>query len=177
MSRYRIDDQGRVHSDLGGDRAIALIDGALQHASSYGVRAEAGGALASAHAPNLREAIVTGLETPSYRDGIQQGALGAIAQSGDTTFLGTVDSLVPTARLAPYVLAALANKGSDHALDLLARHLNDDRAFVRRRVAGVFGSVRPDLALPKLEAVRDALTHEDTKRMIARMIERLQHGK
>jgi aminopeptidase N len=160
--------------DVGGEHAIALIDGAWQHDSSYGVRAEAIGALASADAPNLREFIATGLGTPSYRDEIQQGALGAIARSGDTTFLGAVDSLVPTAQLAPFVLAALANKGSTHALDVLAQHLNDDRTFVRRRVAGAFGSVRPDLALPKLAAVRETLTHEDTKRMVGQVIERLQ---
>lgn len=160
--------------DLGGERAIALINGALQRDSSYGVRAEAIGALASADAPHLREAILTGLGTPSYRDEIQQGALGAIAQSGDTTLLGTVDSLVPTSQTAPFVLAALANKGSAHALDLLARHLNDDQAFVRRRVAGAFRAVRPDLALPKLEAVQGALTHEDTRRMIGQVIERLK---
>lgn len=161
--------------DVGGERAIALIDGALQRDSSYGVRAEAIGALASADAPDLREAIVTGLHTPSYQDEIQQGALGAIARSGDTTLLGVVDSLVPASQSAPFVLAALANKGSAHALDLLAQHLNDDRAFVRRRVAGAFGGVRPDLALPRLEAVRDSLTHEDARRMVARIIERLQH--
>ena len=160
--------------DAGGERAIALIDDALRHDYSYGVRAEAIGALASADAPHLREVIVSGLGTPSYRDEIQQGALGAIARSGDTTFLVTVDSLVPTSQIAPFVLAALANKGSAHALDLLAQHLNDDRAFVRRRVAGVFGSMRPDLALPKLEAVRDALTHEDTKRMVEQVIERMK---
>jgi aminopeptidase N len=159
---------------LGGDRAVELINGALQRDSSYAVRAAALEALGATDFPNLRAAIVAGLRTPSYRDAIQHGALSAIARSGDTTFLATVDSLVPTSDAAPYILAALANKGSTHALDLLAGRLDDDHELVRRRVAAAFGAVRPDVALHKLEAVRDSLTHDDAKRRVAQMIERLQ---
>jgi aminopeptidase N len=163
--------------DVGGDRAVELINGASQRDSSYAVRAEAILALAAADAPNLRTAIIAGLRTPSYRGAIQNGALGAIARSGDTTFLTTVDSLVPTSQAAPYALAALANNGSTHALDLLAARLDDDHEFVRQRAAQAFDAVRPDVALHKLEAVRDSLTHEDTKRMVEQVIERLQHGR
>jgi aminopeptidase N len=159
---------------VGGERAVSLVRRALGADSSYAVRAAALGALAAAHVPDLQEVIGEGLKTPSYQDVIQQAALVAIVQSGDTTFLPSVDSLVGTSQVAPFVLAALANRGSGRALDLLAAHLDDEQASVRRQAARAFGQIRPDLAIPKLESIRDSLTHDDAKLAVDQVVERLK---
>jgi aminopeptidase N len=159
---------------IGGDRVMVLARAAFEHDSSYVVRGAAIAALAAAHAPDLRTTIRTGLGTPSYLDQIQQAALVAIAQSGDTTFLGSVDSLLPTSQAAGYVLAALANRGSGSALELLSVRLRDDRAYIRDRAVAGFRNVRPDIALPKLRAIQGSLTREDTKADVTALIERLE---
>jgi aminopeptidase N len=160
--------------NVGGDSAIALATRALERDSSYAVRAAAVEALAAAHAPGVGTTIRTALATPSYQDQIQDAALGAIARTGDTTLIGTVDSLVGTSNNAPFVLAVLGNRGNAHALDLLVAHLDDNRPSVRRSTAFAFRQVRPELALPRLRAVQDSLTHADTKRQVAQLIAQLE---
>ncbi|MEJ2678519.1 MAG: HEAT repeat domain-containing protein, partial [Gemmatimonadota bacterium] len=160
--------------EVGGSQAVGLIRGALRGDSSYAVEAAAVGALAAAHAPGLHEVIRKALATPSYRDVIQQAAMGAIMQSGDTTFLAAVDSMVTTSPVALYALGALANRGSSHAAQLLAAHLNDPSASTRRRAVGVLGQLRPQVALPVLEAAEGSLQYPDMKGAVERVIARLK---
>ncbi len=160
--------------EVGGRRAVGLIREALRNDSSYSVQAAAVGALAVAHAPDLQDVIRKALGTPSYRDVIQQAAMGAIMQSGDTTFLGRVDSMVVTTPVALYALGALANRGSAHAAQLLAAHLNDQAPSTRRRALSVFLQIRPQLALPVLEAAARSLEYPDTRAAVERVIARLK---
>jgi len=162
--------------EVGGDQAIALAAAAFRTDSSYAVRAAAVRALATAKAPGLPDVIRAGIETPSYRDQIQQAALGAIAQSGDTLYAITADSLFPTSQVAGFVLAELANKGSGTALNRLTARLDDDRGYVRRRAAAAFGRIHPDLALPKLQAAVPSLKHDDVKPLVERVIDRLRRA-
>ncbi|MEJ2215439.1 MAG: M1 family aminopeptidase [Gemmatimonadota bacterium] len=160
--------------NVGGKKAIGLIRRAMDRDSSYSVEAAAVGALAAAHAPDLGDVIRKALATPSYRDAMQQAALGAIAQTSDTAFLPVVDSLVNTSPVALYILGALAHGGSSHALDLLVGHLNDPSLSTRRRAVSVLGQMQPQMVLPALQKAQGSLKYDDTKTMVERLIERLQ---
>ncbi|HKJ92416.1 MAG TPA: M1 family aminopeptidase, partial [Longimicrobiales bacterium] len=161
--------------EVGGKKAIGLIRAAMRTDSSYAVAAAAVSALATAKAPGMKAVIREALAEPSYRDAVQQAGLAAIMATGDTTFLPAVDSLVGTAPVALYALGALANRGNAHALDLLVGHLNDASASTRRRAVSVLGQVRPQVALPALEAAQASLKYDDTNAMVKRLIERLTH--
>ena len=102
-------------------------------------------------------------------------ALGAIVQTNDTTFIDSVEGLLNQLRTAARVLAALANRGSVRALDVLSRHLDDERPYVRRSVLQAFqSSVRPDLAVARLRAVQDKLKYPDTRKTAGSLLERLE---
>ena len=159
---------------IGGDRAVTLARNAFDHDSSYQVRAAAVGALGRADTAHAGQLIAEALRDSSYQDVIQTAALRLIAVTNDTARLGTVDSLAGATQNASFVLAALGARGSQHALDLLAGHLDDARPGVRRWAlqAFQFGVPRP-LALTRLRAVVDHLAHADTQRDVRRAIERL----
>jgi HEAT repeat protein len=164
--------------EIGGDRALALARNALTADPSYQVRAAAIGALARGDSANRRAVIVEGLALPSYQDAIATAALRAIAQSNDTSFIDQVEGLLGQFRAAPHVLGALANHGSAHALDVLTRHLDDDRSYVRHWVLQAFRSaVRRELAIERLRAVEATLRHPDTQKAAAALRQRLEERK
>jgi len=73
------------------------------------------------------------------------------------------------------VLAALAARGSAHALDVLAVHLNDDRRAVRRWVVEAFQFTLPrQLGIPRLQAAAGTLKYPDTKKDVDGALQRLQ---
>src|SRR5207249_3794707 len=119
---------------LGGARAADLARTTFHDDPSYEVRAAALTALVRADSTASDSAIAWGLATPSYQDVVQEAAYRLIAQMGDTGAIPRVESLLATDHFAAHVLAALAARGSAHALDVLAVHLNDDRRAVRRWV-------------------------------------------
>jgi hypothetical protein len=140
------------------------------------VRAAAVVALASDSA-GRRAILSEALRTPSYRDAVQNAAYRAIAQSGDTTMVDAVDAHAGDQRFAPHVLAALASRGSAHALDLLVKHLDDERPYVRRWALEAFHfSMRRELAQPKLQAVSAGLKYVDTKQAAAELLQQWQKG-
>jgi aminopeptidase N len=163
---------------IGGPRAIALARDAFAHDSSYEVEAAAVTALGRADSAHAGTIIAEALRDSSYQDVIQTAALRLIAFADDTARIGTVDSLVGATQNAAFVLAALAARGSTHALDLLAGHLDDANPGVRRWAlrAFQFGLPRP-LALARLRAAVDHLTHPDTQRTVRQAIERLSGEK
>jgi len=101
----------------------------LERDSSDAVRAAAVAALARSDSVGRRAVLFLALRTPSYRDAVQNAAYGAIARWGDTTMVDSVDAHAGDQRFAPHVLAALASRGSTRALDLLVKHLDDERAL------------------------------------------------
>ncbi|HEY2825434.1 MAG TPA: DUF3458 domain-containing protein [Gemmatimonadales bacterium] len=164
----------RALGGLGGDRAVTLLEATLKRDSSYAVRGSVVGALAAAKAPSADAAIRANLRAPSYRDQVQNGALVAIAQTADTAMIASVDSLVGMNQQALGTLAGLGQRGSARALDVMASHLNDERQYVRRWTVGVFRQMRPDVALPKLEAMQASITHDDTRTAVRQAIEALR---
>ncbi|HXQ28187.1 MAG TPA: M1 family aminopeptidase [Gemmatimonadales bacterium] len=163
--------------ELGGERAAALARAAISSDSSYQVRAAAVGALTTADSAGRRAVIREALETPSYEEVIRTTALRAIVRSADTSFVDPVAAKLGDFRSPAFALAALANAGYGRALDSLSNHLNDARSYVRRWVVQAFQfSVRPDLAVARLEAVEPYLRYPDTRSAVAKALDRLRRG-
>jgi hypothetical protein len=162
---------------LGGDRAAALARQAWTGDSSDAVRAAAVVALAHTDSAGRRAVVLQALRTPSYRDAVQTAAYRVIAQTGDTTLVDSVDARAGEHRFAAHVLAALASRGSARALDLLVKHLDDERSYVRRWALEAFRfSLRRDIAQPKLQAVSTVLRFADTKQAAAELLQQWQRG-
>lgn len=164
----------RALGQVGGAQAVALARNAFEQDSSEVVRAAALGALVRADSAGRRAAIVRALAIPSYRDEIQDAALAAVAQTRDTGLFAAVEGLLGETSSPAFVFAGMANRGSTRAMDVLRRHLDDDRPQVRRWVLQAFRySIRDSLALAQLRGVQDALRHDDTKRAVAALIAQL----
>jgi len=88
-----------------------------------------------------------------------------------------VDARTGEHRFAAHVLAALASRGNARALDLLVKHLNDERAYVRRWTLEAFRfTLRRDIAQPKLQAVGAGLKFADTRQGAAGVLQRWERG-
>ncbi len=160
---------------LGGARAAELARATFRNDPSYEVRAAALTALVRADSTARDSAIVWGLATPSYQDVIQEAAYRIIAQTGDTGAIPRLEALLATDRFAAHVLAALAARGSVHALDVLAAHLNDDRRAVRHWVVEAFQFTLPrQLGLQRLRAIAGTLKYPDTRKDVETALQHLQ---
>jgi len=134
-------------------------------------------ALALTDSADRRALVLQALQTPSYRDAIQNGAYRVIAQTGDTSLVDTVEARAGQDHFAVHVLAALGARGNARALDLLVRHLDDERTQVRRWALEAFRYSLPrPLAQPKLQAVSAALKFADTKEAVAELLRDWQTG-
>jgi HEAT repeat protein len=163
--------------NLGGAPAAALARQAWTGDASDAVRAAAVGALAQTDSAGRRAILFQALRTPSYRDAVQNAAYRAIARSGDTTMVDSVDAHAGDQRFAPHVLAALASRGSTRALDLLVKHLDDERPYVRRWALEAFRfSMARALAQPKLQAISAGLKFADTKKAATDLLQQWQKG-
>src|SRR5437879_5861440 len=160
---------------LGGARAAELSRATFQTDPSYEVRAAALTALVHADSTARDSAVAWGLATPSYQDVIQEAAYRIIAQTRDTAAIPRVEEWLATDRLAAHVLAALAARGSGHALDLLAAHLNDNRPVGRRWVVEAFQFTLPrQVGVPRLQTVVGTLKYPDTRKDVETALQRLQ---
>jgi aminopeptidase N len=158
-----------------GPEAARLARAALRADSSYEVRAAALMALAAADSSARDSAVALGLASPSYQDVIQEAAFRVIAQTGDTGALPRVEALLGSGRLPAHVIAALAARGSAHALDVLTTHLDDDRPYVRHWVVEAFRFTLPrQLSLTRLQSVAGRLKYADTKKDVETAVQRLQ---
>jgi aminopeptidase N len=119
---------------LGGEKAQAAALAAWKKDSSYEVRASALTALARLDSAGSREVVLSGLATPSYRDVIRIAAIGAAAQSPDSSMIDGLEKILGQQRLAALALATLARDGDTGALTALVRHRDDPRPWVRRWV-------------------------------------------
>ena len=160
---------------LGGARAAELARTTFQTDPSYEVRAAALTALVRADSTARDSAVAWGLATPSYQDVIQEAAYRIIAQTRDTAAIPRVEERLAADRLAAHVLAALAARGSVHALDLLVAHLSDNRPVVRRWVVEAFQFTLPrQLGIPRLQAVVGTLKYPDTRKDVETALQNLQ---
>jgi aminopeptidase N len=162
---------------VGGAQAATLAHQAWTRDSSDAVRAAAVTTIALTDSSDRRAIILQALETQSYRDAIALGAFRAIVRTGDTTFVDLVDTHAGTQRFALHALAALAGKGSQHALDLLVKRLDDERAYVRRWALEAFRFTLPrTIAQPKLQAISTTLKFADTKKAVADVLQQWQRA-
>ncbi|HXY70072.1 MAG TPA: M1 family aminopeptidase [Gemmatimonadales bacterium] len=160
--------------ELGGPRAVALARAAFDGDSSYAVRAAAVGALTQADPGHAADVVRAALGQPSYQDQIQNAAFRAIAVHGDTSFVGVVDSLFAASQFPAFVLAALGARGSQRALDLLTRRLDDPRRAVRGWALQAFRFGMPRaLALARLRGAVDGLQSAGAKQAVTDAIARL----
>jgi aminopeptidase N len=119
---------------IGGDRARAVVRAMWSKDSSYQVRASALSVLARLDSTGARDVVLAGLSTPSYRDVIQQAAIGAAAEVPDSAVVDGLENILGEQRLAALTLAELARQGDTRALSALVRHRDDKRPWVRRWV-------------------------------------------
>jgi len=160
---------------LGGAQASARVRGAWTNDSSYEVRAAAVTALVQLDTAGARALITAALGEPSYQGSIQNSALQAIALRNDTTFVEAADRLIGPSRSPVFILAALGARGSARALDLLVAHLNEERRTVRGWALQAFRYAMPrPVALERLRAAVDGLTHADTKQAVRDAIQALE---
>src|SRR5213595_314737 len=160
---------------LGGARAAELARATWRTDPSYEVRAAALTALVAADSSARDSVVAWGLAAASYQNVIQQAAYRVIAQTGDTGAIARVDMLLGSDRFPAHVLAALAARGSAHALNLIAAHLDDERPQVRRWTVEAFQFTLPrELAIPRLKAALAALVHRDAKQRVQAALQRLE---
>ncbi len=159
---------------VGGDQAIRLAHRAFEQDSSYAVKAAALGAISRIDSTGRHDAMGKGLVMKSYRDVIQQAALGGIFRTGDSTFVPQLETLMPEQNAASLVLAGLASKGSSAARGVLAQHLNDGRRWVRQWVVqAVPRMMKPDQAKAFFQENRKKLKFDDTRTAVDAAMERL----
>ena len=160
---------------LGGARAAELARTTWRTDPSYEVRAAALTALVAADSSARDSVVAWGLPVASYQNVIQEAAYRVIAQTGDTGAIPQLETLLGSDRFPAHVLAALAARGSAHALDLLAAHLDDERPQVRRWTVEAFQFTLPrQLAIPRLKAALAALLHRDAKQRVQEALQRLE---
>ncbi|MEO6057917.1 MAG: M1 family aminopeptidase, partial [Gemmatimonadales bacterium] len=160
---------------LGGDRARAAAGAAWQADSSYQVRAAALRALARLGGAGAREAVLRGLETPSYRDAILSAALAVVVQRPDSALVEALARRVDTQPLPALALAALASRGDANARRLLLVALDDRRGWVREWVLeGIEEQLEPASALALLREAEPALRGPEARAAVGRSIERLE---
>ena len=116
---------------VGGPRALALAGEAWRSDSSYEVQAAALLALVRLGAPAAREAVLRGLETPSYRDAIQNAAIAAAVQRPDPELVAALARQAGAQELPAMALAALASRGDSSARRAVVALLDDERDWVR----------------------------------------------
>jgi len=119
---------------VGGDKAKALALAAWKKDSSYQVRATALTVLNRLDPPAAREAVLAGLETPSYRDVIQSAAIAAVGAAPDSTIVDRLETILGEQPTVALTLASLARRGDTRALSVLVRHRDDKRLWVRKWV-------------------------------------------
>jgi aminopeptidase N len=159
---------------IGGDRATALARDAWTRDTSYEVRGRALATLAQLDTAGRRALITQGLATPSYRDAIVNGALGAIVRTNDTSYIPQIDAAVGNAIEPSFVLAILGARGSARALDLVVGHLDDTRASVRRwALIAIENAVPPTVAVERLNAALGGLKYSDTRTAVRGTLDRL----
>ncbi len=157
--------------EVGGPDAVALARRALDADSSYAVKAAAVVALAHADSAHAHAIIQQALGMPSYRDAIMNAALRAIGELHDASFVGQLSKMVGQGPQVAFTLGALAAHGSDQALDVLVKALNDPRADVRRSaLTSIANTLEPGIALSRLKAAAAGLKYQDTKTMVDRLM-------
>ncbi len=161
---------------LPGEQALTIIRELWARDRSYEVRAAALTGLSRRDSAGARGEILKGLETPSYRDVIQNAAIVAALQRPDTGIVAAIARHVADQPLPTIALAVLGARGDSSALRALAAALDDDRGWVRGwAVEAVEQQLDRDAALAVFEAalqsVRKAIARAAIEEAIGRVKE------
>ena len=160
-----------------GDQSLALIRDAWTKDPSYETRAAALTAL-SRRDPSARGEILEGLETPSYRDVIQNAAIVAGLRQPDTALVTAIARHAADQPLPTVALAVLSARGDSAALGALAAVLDDDRAWVRGwAIDAVEQQLDPDDALAVLQGVLPAVRKDVARAAIEEAVGRVTQAK
>ncbi len=159
---------------LGGPRALAVAGNAWRADSSDQVRAKALLVLVRLGGEGAREAVLQGLETPSYREAIQNAAVAAVVQRPDS---GLVLALTRQLGAQPFPaigLAVLTSRGDTTARGAVRQALDDARAWVREwMLAALEDRLEAQDAVALLREVEPALRLPEARTEVARAINRL----
>src|SRR5207302_1082733 len=156
--------------------ALAALARAATSADYFLTRAQAAEALARFPAAGAAAPLATALRDSSAQ--VRRAAITALggvggaraAELARTTW--RADASYETRAAG---LAALAARGSAHALNVLAAHLDDERAQVRRWTVEAFQFTLPrELAIPRLKTALAALVHRDAKQRVQAALQRLE---
>jgi aminopeptidase N len=162
---------------IGGEQAVAVARDAWLADSSDEVRAAALIVLVRQRDPGARAAVLQALETRSYRDAIQNAAVGAVVQRPDTGLVTALARQLGAQPLPALGLAALAARGDTTARTRLRAGLDDERAWVREWTLGaVEDRLESAAALSLLREAEGSLTRPDARRAIAEAIGRLSRA-
>jgi aminopeptidase N len=162
---------------LGGERALAMARDAWRSDSSYQVRAGALLVLVRSGGVDAREAVRRGLETPSYRDVIQNAAIAAIVQRPDSELVGALARQAGAQPLPTIALAALTTRGDSTARRALLESLDDARGWVRAwSLEAVEGQLEPGNGLAVLRDAVGGLRRPEARAAVQEAIGRLERG-
>jgi aminopeptidase N len=160
---------------LGGARALAVAGAAWRADSSDQVRASALLVLARLGGSGAREAVLAGLETPSYRDAIQSAAIAAAVQRPDAGLVAGIARQAGAQPLVAMALAALTARGNPHARGALVASLGDARSWVRQwALEAVEDQLDAGAAVGVLREAAARATRADARAAVEAAIGRLE---
>ena len=159
---------------VGGDRALALARDAWEHDASDQVRAAALVLLVRLRDPSARDVVLRGLGTPSYRDVIQNAAVGSVVQRPDSGLIAALAAHTGSQPLPSLALAALVDRGDTTARQALRAGLDDDRPWVREySLDAVQSQLEADTALALLQEAAPSLRSPEARSAVQEAIDRL----
>jgi aminopeptidase N len=160
------------------DQALALVRETWAKDPSYETRAAALTALSRGDPTGARGEVLKGLETPSYRDVIQNAAVVAALQRPDTGLVAAIARHAADQPLPTIALAVLSARGDSSALRALAGALDDDRAWVRGwAIDAVEQQLDRDDALEVLRAVLPGVRKDVARAAIEETVGRVEQSK
>ncbi len=159
---------------IGGEPATAVAREAWRADASDQVRTAALVVLVRQRDPGARAAVLAALAAPSYRDAIQNAAVGAVVQRPDTGLVSALARRLGDQPLPALGLAALAARGDTLARARLRAGLDDARAWVREWSLGaVEDRLEPAAALDLLRGAQPSLTRAAARTAVGEAISRL----
>jgi len=159
---------------MGGARALAVARDAWRADSSDQVRANALLALVGLGGAGAREAVLQGLETPSYREAIQNVAVAAVVQHPDSGLVLALSRQLAAQPFPAIGLAVLTSRGDTTARGEVRRALDDARAWVREWVlAALEDQLEAKDAVALLRETEPALRLPEARTDVTRALSRL----
>jgi aminopeptidase N len=161
-----------------GDQALALIRKTWTTDPSYEARAAALTALSRRDPSTSRGEILKGLDTPSYRDVIQNAAIVAAMQQPDTQLVQAIARHVADQSLPTIALVILSARGNAAAFAALTAALDDQRSWVRGwAIEAIEQQLERDDALQVLQAALPVVRTTAARAAIEAAVARVQHEK